>query len=41
VKKKIEAHHGWGNVEREVGIGSVFSFSLPKQIEINSTNLPL
>jgi signal transduction histidine kinase len=41
VKKIIEAHHGWVKVESEIGKGSVFSFGLPKQIEINSTNFLL
>lgn len=31
VKKIIEAHHGWVKVESEVGKGSQFYFSVPKQ----------
>ncbi|MDP2890018.1 MAG: HAMP domain-containing sensor histidine kinase [Bacteroidota bacterium] len=41
VKKIIEAHHGKLKVESEVGKGSTFWFSIPKQIEINNTNLTI
>lgn len=39
VKKIVEAHHGWVKVESEVGKGSSFYFSIPRQIEINTTDL--
>lgn len=39
VKKIIEAHHGWVKVESEVGTGSTFYFSLPKQIEVLKADL--
>ena len=37
VKKIIEAHKGYVNVESEVGKGSTFWFSFPKQIEEKNT----
>ena len=39
VKKIIEAHHGWVKVESEVGTGSTFYFTLPKQIEVLKADL--
>lgn len=41
VKKIVEAHHGNIGVNSEVGTGSTFWFSFPKQIEINNTNLTI
>ena len=41
VKKIIEAHNGTVSVESEVGKGSVFRFTFPKQIEINNSNFAI